>query len=358
MQTNLRPLTLGEILDRTAQLYRGNFVLFAGIFSIYSAVTLMAGLAQVGLTEWIKNAGYAGTQRPWVIWAIFGIGGVKLLAMFLLLGAAIAAISRTVASVHLGEAVTIRGAYASTLPRLGRYLWLMTVTGVLAWLPVIVLYAGFVGAAIHYGIGKSHAAGAAAATAQQQQAGVFLAIGAVFVVLAIPALLYTVWMSIRYSLAVPACVVENLKARQAIRRSIELSKGARWRILALGVLVVVIKLGVVALTQSFLFVAAFKHPGQISAGMNALSEVIQFFTNTLLGPIGATGLTLFYFDQRVRNEGYDIEWMMQAAGMATGTPEGAAPAEAAPGKSEPGIPGPAVAPTAVVTEDTAGSVHE
>jgi len=29
MESNLRPLSLGEILDRTAQLYRENFVLFA-----------------------------------------------------------------------------------------------------------------------------------------------------------------------------------------------------------------------------------------------------------------------------------------------------------------------------------------
>ena len=29
----------------------------------------------------------------------------------------------------------------------------------------------------------------------------------------------------------------------------------------------------------------------------------------------ATGFTLFYYDQRVRKEGFDIEWMMQAAGL-------------------------------------------
>jgi hypothetical protein len=40
-----------------------------------------------------------------------------------------------------------------------------------------------------------------------------------------------------------------------------------------------------------------------------------FFTNTFLGPIWAAGITLFYYDQRVRKEGYDIEWMMQAAGL-------------------------------------------
>ncbi len=36
MESNLRPLTLGEILDRTAQLYRTNFLLFAGIASVYA----------------------------------------------------------------------------------------------------------------------------------------------------------------------------------------------------------------------------------------------------------------------------------------------------------------------------------
>ena len=26
-------------------------------------------------------------------------------------------------------------------------------------------------------------------------------------------------------------------------------------------------------------------------------------------------ITLFYYDQRIRHEGYDIEWMMNAAGL-------------------------------------------
>jgi hypothetical protein len=50
-------------------------------------------------------------------------------------------------------------------------------------------------------------------------------------------------------------------------------------------------------------------------GTQALSQVLGFFTNSFLGPIWAAGITLFYYDQRVRKEGYDIEWMMQAAGL-------------------------------------------
>jgi hypothetical protein len=49
--------------------------------------------------------------------------------------------------------------------------------------------------------------------------------------------------------------------------------------------------------------------------MQAAEQVIGFFTNSFIGPMYATGLTLFYYDQRIRKEGFDIEWMMQAAGM-------------------------------------------
>jgi len=39
-----------------------------------------------------------------------------------------------------------------------------------------------------------------------------------------------------------------------------------------------------------------------------------------LGPIYPTAVTLFYYDQRIRLEGYDIERMMAAAGLNPTTP--------------------------------------
>jgi hypothetical protein len=48
----------------------------------------------------------------------------------------------------------------------------------------------------------------------------------------------------------------------------------------------------------------------------------------------ATGLTLFYYDQRIRKEGYDIEWMMEAAGLSWPPPWAGidpATAQSAPG---------------------------
>jgi hypothetical protein len=130
------------------------------------------------------------------------------------------------------------------------------------------------------------------------------------------ALIYGLLMSLRYSLSMPACVVEELTATQSIKRSIQLSKGARGRIFVLGLLVYAVRL-LLGILLGFPFIAlAFKHPGQpIPLGWLTLQQVAAFVVNTLIGPIYATGLTLFYYDQRVRNEGFDIEWMMRSAGL-------------------------------------------
>jgi hypothetical protein len=54
--------------------------------------------------------------------------------------------------------------------------------------------------------------------------------------------------------------------------------------------------------------------------MSVLQQFLAFLTNTFVGPIYATGFTLFYYDQRVRKEGYDIERMMLTAGMSPSMP--------------------------------------
>jgi hypothetical protein len=326
MECNLRPLTLGEILDRTAQLYRTNFLLFAGIFSVYSGVALVLGLLQIGLGALLKAQHMAGA----LVWMTVITTGIDMLVLFLLFGAVTAAISRAVAWVHLGEPATIRSAYSSILPRLGRYLWLMTITALIVFSPIVVLYGGYFGTMAYNvkGFGTDPAAQQAAMSNPQTMIIVGVATAA-FVLLLIPVAVYTILMGLRYALAIPACVVENLKARKAIRRSIELAKGSWGRIFLLWLLIGVIKLGLVGITQIFVFVAAFKHPGQLPGpGISALSQIIGFFTNTFLGPIWATGITLFYYDQRIRKEGFDIEWMMQAAGLTVPAPV-AEPAAAA-----------------------------
>ena len=315
METSLRPLTLAEILDRTAQLYRSNFILFAGISAVYAGVILVLNLMQIGLGE-ILQALHMTHQLPWVTLASLVI---IVPLMFVFAGAAVAANNRAVSWVRSGETATIRAAYASILPRLGRYLWLMTIAAFVIYLPFVIIYGGYFALLFLYVRPKgllSHPG----PNPDPQAAIIFGLATLVFLVLVLLALVYAVLMALRYSLALPASVLEDLKARQALRRSIDLSKGSRGRIFVLGLLIIVIQLGLVGITQVFFIVAVFKQHGQLSAWLRALQQIVGFFTNSFIGPMYATGLTVFYYDQRVRKEGYDIERMMQAAGLTVPSP--------------------------------------
>jgi hypothetical protein len=313
MQTNLRPMTLGEILDRTAQLYRSNFILFAGIAAVYSGVLLVLNLLQIGMQQLLLHL-HMSRQLPW-----FTLGFLLIIIplMFIFAGAAVAANNRAVAWVNLDQPATIRGAYASTLPRLGRYLWLMTIVAFFIYLPFIFLFFGYFLFLFIYALPRGIFA-AGGANANPQASIVLLLVTLAFGMLALAALAYSIVMGLRYSLALPASVLEDLKARKAIRRSIELSNGSRGRIFVLLLLILVIEMGLVTITQLFFVVAMFaaaKHRAELPVWMQVAQQVVGFITNSFIGPMYATGLTLFYYDQRVRKEGFDIEWMMEAAGM-------------------------------------------
>jgi hypothetical protein len=329
MEINLRPQTLGEILDRTAQLYRSNFLLFAGIAAVYGGVLLVLSLMQIGVQEVLRMR-HMNSELVWatvisilVMWPVILIVG----------GFAVAANNRAVSWVHLGQPATIRAAYASILPKLGRYLWLMVITTFMVWIPFAVIYGAYAVFIVLYAKPKGIFV---QPTIQRNPEAmvIFALVSLAFAALVLGAVVYAILMGLRYSLAVPACVIEDLKARPAIRRSIELSKGSRGRIFLLGLLVVAIQMGLGLITQLFFIVATFRHHGELPAGIRIVQQLVAFCTNTFVGPIYATGFTLFYYDQRVRKEGYDIEWMMRAAGLNTPAAQSAADNSLVPAQSE------------------------
>ncbi|HMG88104.1 MAG TPA: glycerophosphoryl diester phosphodiesterase membrane domain-containing protein [Terracidiphilus sp.] len=315
METTLRPLTLGEILDRTAELYRSHFLLFAGISSIYAGILLVLSLVQIGAQQ---GALSLHMNTGLIVVSVIGIV-VLGLAIFVAGGLAVAANTRAVGWVHLGEPASIGAAYRTILPRTGRYLWLMTITYFLAWFPCVLIYGAYATLLFVYVLRKGLFAPHAAPPDPHLMV-VFLASSVAFLFLILLALVYGIIMSLRYSLAIPACTVENLTARAAIRRSIQLSKGSRGRIFMLALLALIIQLGLTGITQTFFIVVGLKHQGVLPVWMSVTQQFLAFLTNTFVGPIYATGFTLFYYDQRVRKEGYDIERMMHHAGMTPSLP--------------------------------------
>lgn len=318
MQTTLRPLTLGEILDRTAELYRSNFLLLAGISSLYGGILLALSLLQIGvqrsltamhLNDYLIGATIVGVVVLWL--AIFVTGGI-----------AVAANTRAVGWLHLGEPASIGAAYRAVLPRAGRYLWLMTITYFRAWFPLVLVYGAYAALIFTYVRPKGMLAAHPAPALDQRALLIFGGATIAFVFLLLVFGIYGIIMSLRYALAVPACAVEDLKARAAIRRSIQLSKGSRGRIFMLGLLALIIQLGLTGITQGVFIVLEIQHKRELPVWMAVLQQFLAFLTNTFVGPIYATGFTLFYYDQRVRKEGFDIEHMMQAAGMTALLQEG------------------------------------
>ena len=117
---------------------------------------------------------------------------------------------------------------------------------------------------------------------------------------------------------------------------------------------------------TFFLVAMFlavKHHTQLPVWVQVLQQIVGFFTNSFIGPMYATGLTLFYYDQRVRKEGYDIEWMMEAAGMGRAalpveTQPAPEPSEPSPnpGAPELGAPEPVLSPPKASPEPVEGDL--
>jgi hypothetical protein len=99
-----------------------------------------------------------------------------------------------------------------------------------------------------------------------------------------------------------------------MRRSLHLSKGIRWRIF-----VIYFLLGVFAVVVSFivelvliLSIAFFhiRNPHILDALMQAMQAIAIFASTSLVGGLATIALSLVYYDQRVRKEGFDLQFMM------------------------------------------------
>jgi hypothetical protein len=319
MNNQIRPLTLGEILDRTAELYRTHFLLFAGISSTFALIMLAIQLLYL---RSLVLLGYPNLMAKWQ-WGTAAAAVAEALAILVLGGLSIVANNRAVAWTYLDQPATIRDATRSVLPRLRRYLWLMTMVGFRAWAPLAALYIAFFAFIFALLPHDFLTNPAAMQNSLNRNPMGFLDFGIGMLVLApllLAATVYGVFMSLRYSLSVPACVVEELSAGAAIKRSIGLSLGTRGRIFVMALLVYAIRM-ILGIIFGFPIIAlAIRHPGQaLPLLWLTFQQIGIFFSNALIGPIYAIGLTLFYYDQRIRKEGFDIEWMMRSAGMAPQT---------------------------------------
>ena len=122
-------------------------------------------------------------------------------------------------------------------------------------------------------------------------AGFLILLGTILLI--IPGLiLYTMWF-----VGVPACVVERLGPWTSLRRSRELTKGYRWKVFALGLLLVVVNLGGSVVASSLTALA-----GNPIVGLTG-----QLIWTGIAAAFSAVVFTVTYYDLRVIKEGVDID---------------------------------------------------
>jgi hypothetical protein len=140
------------------------------------------------------------------------------------------------------------------------------------------------------------------------------------------------WFWPRLAFSFPACVAESLPARAALHRSFHLARERRWSIVLVWAAVWMANSIAWYVLRNVLWWAMYLvfHGNVFGTVPLRLFPTLLYGSwwviGTLLAPVFPIALTLFYYDQRIRKEGFDIEWMMQSAGMTE--PATAAPATA------------------------------
>lgn len=243
----LRPLTVGEILDVSFTLYRRHFAPLAGVALVCSGIPVI-------LNMFIQASGGMLQNLPLVL--------VYYIVFAALSSIATAATLFIVSDSYLGRTIDARAALRRAGPFIGRILICSMLTG-------LVVFIGFM-----------------------------------FFV--IPGIIFLAGLI----LAIPAVVIEGKRAGAALARSWELTRGSRWRML--GLLLVLIILLYIPLAAIGGIIAIFV-PGAgsilstpnvtLSVAAVALSGLAQIF----IYPLFYCVLTIAYYDLRVRKEGFDLE---------------------------------------------------
>ena len=294
----LRPLSIGEILDRSFALYRANFWLFVGIGSLSAVVQLVLNAIQlvifrgiVPTLQQVQAQFHSHSAERQIGSGITGV--IVLLASAVTQAAAVWALSE----VYLGRRAAIGQSVRTVIGRWYRFvgiaLWQLWSA---VWLMLLVAGAG---ALLLFGPVSMR-------TPWIGGTLMFLGIagGGAYGVLAF----------IRNSLAVQPAVLEQLNVRDAMRRSKVLTSGAKGRIFVVYLITwcLFVVAGIIEMPLSLLIVyGALRGEKHIAAQIVML--LVNFVAYSAVVPVMMIGLTLVYFDQRVRQDGLDLLLMLDGS---------------------------------------------
>ncbi len=259
----LRPLSLGEVLDRTFSLYRRNFLLFAGITAIPELFVLALNLSQ-----FFAGAAIARFSPVYFLLLLVSLV-VAVLAYLISQGGTVLAVS----DIYLGREASIGGSLRRAWSEVGSLFGVVVLNGLAC-----------LGAAL---------------------------------ALIVPG----VYLACRLLVCVPSALIEQRGPRESLSRSFQLTRDYAGRAFVIVVLyfVIVWAANVLFAIPFAVAVAILRDPERLRPVL-ALSQIADAAVKIATGPILLIATSVYYYDLRVRKEAFDLQFMMDPTSEGRGGP--------------------------------------
>jgi hypothetical protein len=263
----LRPLSIGEMLDRAFSIYRDHFKLFVGIM-IWPQLASFAVSTSMFLIPVVLSSGDGDTDTAgviamiamlvyWPIWLVVQFGAYYLSQ---------AATTYAVSQVYLERSTTISASYAFIRGRFWTIVLVMLLSTVAMGVGFFAFFIGILFAALFF------------------------------------------------CLAVPVTVLEGRGPIESMKRSFNLVKDDIGRIFVILILFGVLNLAIsyTLMIPSFVIIGLLSEHGEPPLWTNSLLFLGSFISGILIWPLLNIALAVAYYDERVRKEALDMHFMMAA----------------------------------------------
>ena len=291
----LRPLALGDVLDELFALYRRGFKTFIGIAALVHVPLALLTLPLLPAYTTIMQRIADNPSDASALLTTFSETALVLLGLLVVvivvasvIGAILelAATCYATSALYLGHEPTVGGSYREALARFWPLLRLSLLVGTL-FMGLIVL-------------------------------GMVPVVVPPLLCISLPAVIAALtFFGVLWSLATPALVLEGRSsALSAMERSGALVQAAWWRtgltLFVLGTLLAILNSIASGLaTAGTAVLQAVTAPGAVvqPTWLAVLNSLLNSAVNVLFAPFFWIGITLLYYDRRIRAEAYDLTVM-------------------------------------------------
>lgn len=308
----LRPLSIGDIYQGAFAAIKTNtrtmFGFTAALLGVVLVISIATNYAIINLVlpNYLSpNSPYA-TAFTSLSGSFSQLGGslLQALATVLLSGLIVVAVSRSV----LGRVASSKEVWERTKSKFLPLIGLNIITSIISGLMMII------GIAVFFVLLASAASTAKTDREFLQDLGIMLV--GLFILMLISTLVGS-YLSIKFSVASPAMVLENLGVFAAIGRSWSLTRGNFWRLFGINILTAIITSmvagifgGIAGALGAIFVVVGSSSPEDVIASLNTtyiLTMVTSTIAQLLILPFTSSVNALLYIDLRMRKEGLDVE---------------------------------------------------